>query len=232
MLKSRLSVSKENLMSNHIPTDFKKNKLGIDKSLLKSKSNDLKPRLDNNILFDGDDNLFKSLISEVKTYFEYGCVKSTEYMYKNSNASIFSVDTSKEWAVKTLNLSKYSNNDRLNVKWIDVGDVADWGYPTSFKKKQNFVKYANWFWSFRLKPDLVVIDGRFRVLCFLTSVMYAPVGTKIIFDDYTNRPFYHVVEEFLKIKDTCGRQALFEVNERSKKLIDKSVISEFKNIVG
>ena len=191
-----------------------------------------KNNLENNILFDGDDALFKNLISEVKTYFEYGCGKSTEYMYKKSNASIFSVDTSKEWAAKTLNLSKDSNRERLNVKWIDVGDVADWGYPISFEKKQNFVKYANWFWEFGLKPDLVVIDGRFRILCFLTSIKFASIGTQIIFDDYTNRPFYHVAEDFLKIKDTCGRQALFEVDKGSKKLVDESVISEFKNVIG
>ena len=201
-------------MSNHISTNFKKN------------------NLENNILFDGDDFLFKNLIPEVKIYFEYGCGKSTEYVYKKSNATIFCVDISRGWTAKTLNLSKDCNNDRLNVKWIDVGDVADWGYPMSFEKKQNFVKYANWFWSFGLRPDLVVIDGRFRVLCFLTSVMYAPIGTKIIFDDYTNRPFYHVVEEFLKIKDTFGRQALFEVDDRSKKLVDESVILEFKNVIG
>ena len=219
-------------MSNNTSGNFKKNDPEIDKKLSKSKSDELKNRLPNNTLFDGDDDLFKKLILEVKTYFEYGCGKSTEYMYKQSNASIFSVDTSKEWAAKTLNLSKDSNHDRLNVKWIDVGDVTDWGYPISFQKKQNFVQYANWFWNFRLRPDLVVIDGRFRILCFLTSIKFAPIGTKIIFDDYTNRPFYHVAEEFLKIKDTCGRQALFEVDERSKKLIDESVISEFKNVVG
>ena len=201
-------------MSNDISIKFKKN------------------NLENNILFDGDDALFKNLISEVKTYFEYGCGKSTEYMYKKSNASIFSVDTSKEWAAKTLNLSKDSNQERLNVKWIDVGDVADWGYPISFEKKKNFVKYANWFWEFGLKPDLVVIDGRFRILCFLTSIKFASIGTQIIFDDYTNRPFYHVAEDFLKINNTCGRQALFEVDKRSKKLVDESVISEFKNVIG
>ena len=219
-------------MSNNMSGNFKKNDPEIDKKSSKSKSDEFKNRLPNNTLFDGDDFLFKSLIADVKIYFEYGCGKSTEYMYKKSNSLIFSVDTSREWATKILNLSKDSNDERLNVKWIDVGDVSDWGYPISFQKKQNFVQYANWFWNFRLRPDLVVIDGRFRILCFLTSIKFASIGTKIIFDDYTNRPFYHVAEEFLKIKDTCGRQALFEVDKRSKKLIDESVISEFKNVIG
>ena len=219
-------------MSNNASIKFKNKKIQIDNNLSKSKCHQLKNDPDNIILFDGDDTLFKKLILEVKIYFEYGCGKSTEYMYNKSNASIFSVDTSREWATKILNLSKDSNLDRLNIKWIDVGHVGDWGYPISFKKRQNFVEYANWFWNFGFKPDLVVIDGRFRVLCFLTSIKFAPIGTKIIFDDYINRPFYHVVEDFLKIKNTCGRQALFEVDQRSKKLVDESVISEFKNIIG
>ena len=218
-------------MSNNMSGNFKKNDPEIDKKSSKSKSDEFKNRLPNNTLFDGDDFLFKSLIADVKIYFEYGCGKSTEYMYKKSNSLIFSVDTSKEWAKKTSNLSTNFNQDRLNVKWIDVGDVVEWGYPINFEKKQNFIEYANWFWNFGLKPDLVLIDGRFRVLCFLTSINFAPIGTKIIFDDYTNRPFYHIAEEFLKIKDTRGRQALFVVDERSKKLIDENVILEFKNVI-
>ena len=188
--------------------------------------------VDNDILFDGDDDLFKKLLLEVKIYFEYGCGKSTKYVYKKSNATIFSVDTSKDWAAKILHLPKDNNKNRLNVKWIDVGDVADWGYPVSFKKKINFVEYANWFWNLGLKPNLVLIDGRFRILCFLTSIKFGPIGTKIVFDDYINRPFYHVAEDFLKIKDVCGRQALFEIDRNSKKLVDESVISEFKNVIG
>ena len=79
------------------------------------------------------------------------------------------------------------------MKWIDVGDVVEWGYPINFEKKQNFIEYANWFWNFGLKPDLVLIDGRFRVLCFLTSINFAPIGTKIIFDDYTEYHEYSTI---------------------------------------
>ena len=59
------------------------------------------------------------------------------------------------------------------------------------------------------KPELVLIDGRFRVACFLFSLINGSPGTKIIFDDYVNRPHYHVVEEFIKPIETCGIQALF-----------------------
>jgi hypothetical protein len=39
-----------------------------------------------------------------------------------------------------------------------------------------------------VKPDLVLIDGRFRLACFLHPLLAAAPGTPILFDDYTNRP--------------------------------------------
>ena len=69
-------------------------------------------------------------------------------------------------------------------------------------------------------PDTVLIDGRFRVCCFLTAIKYANENTKIIFDDYNNRPYYHVIEKFIKKEQTCGRQALFIVKNKNDINID------------
>jgi hypothetical protein len=182
-------------------------------------------------LFDGDDGLFKELISDAKLYFEYGCGKSTEFAYKFSSASIFSVDTSSNWVNKVNSLKGDSDDERLNLSWIDVGEVADWGNPVTFNMRHNFVKYAESFWHNGKNPDLVLIDGRFRVSCFLNSIKFAEVGTKILFDDYTNRPFYHVAEEFCQKIDVCGRQALFEVSTESKKRINDSIILSFQNVI-
>lgn len=189
-------------------------------------------QLEATTLFDGDDALFKELITNAELYFEYGCGKSTEFVYKYCSASIFSVDTSSDWVNKINRLRNEGENSRLNIDWIDVGEVADWGYPISFDMRYNFVKYAESLWSYKKNPDLVLIDGRFRVLCFLNSIKFAEVGTKILFDDYTNRPFYHVAEEFCRKIDVCGRQALFEVSALSKNKINDSIISSFKNVIG
>ena len=45
-------------------------------------------------------------------------------------------------------------------------------------------------------PKLVIVGGRFRVCYFLTSLKFAEEGTKILFDDYANRPHYHFVEKY------------------------------------
>jgi hypothetical protein len=77
--------------------------------------------------------------------------------------------------------------------------------------RHNFVRYTESLWVREEKPDVVLIDGRFRVCGFLTSLMYANAGTIIIFDDYVCRPHYHIVEEFLEPDHFCGRQCIFKV---------------------
>lgn len=226
-------------MSEYTPPDFEMSEIEIANALSTLQRHGININLPENLakrfsaitLFDGDDFLFKELIKKSQIYFEYGCGKSTEYVYKYTSASIFSVDTSKDWVEKIKSVAKMENSERLNLNWVDVGELADWGCPTSFKKRQNFKKYAELFWLSSNIPDLVLIDGRFRVFCFLTSVKFAPIGTKILFDDYTNRPFYHLVEEFSDRLDVCGRQALFEVNKAAKERITDEVISSFQNVI-
>ncbi|MAO75600.1 MAG: hypothetical protein CL699_04770, partial [Chloroflexi bacterium] len=89
----------------------------------------------------------------------------------------------------------------------------------------HFDIYTSSIWNRAEKPDVVLIDGRFRVACFLKSLLHAPPNTVILFDDYINRPHYHVVEEFLTPDQTCGRQASFIVPQN----INKEKIEEMYN---
>ena len=228
-------------MSTLIPQSFETSEIEISSSIsilrkhgINLTLNDaLQNKINASTLFDGSDGLFKQLIDETKIYFEYGCGKSTEYVFKFTDAKIFSVDTSKTWVARVSNLEENNkrNSQRLAINWVDVGEVAEWGYPISFKKRKNFINYTNWFWTLDLKPDLVLIDGRFRISCFLNSIKYAEVGTKILFDDYLDRQFYHIAEEILPASDYCGRQALFIVNEKAKNLITNELLKSFENVV-
>ena len=100
---------------------------------------------------------------------------------------------------------------RLNIKLIDLGEVGDWGRPINYNNSDIFYNYTDWIWKLPQIPDTVLIDGRFRVCCFLTSLKNAKQGTKIIFDDYCNRPYYHIVENYIQREVTYGRQCLFIV---------------------
>jgi hypothetical protein len=64
-------------------------------------------------------------------------------------------------------------------------------------------------------PDLILVDGRFRVACVLESVRQAQLRgarTTILVDDYDMRPAYHVVEKHLGAPERIGRSALFRVD--------------------
>ena len=173
--------------------------------------------LKKNQLFDGYDKLFKQVISDKIIYGEYGCGKSTLFVMKNFKIPVYSVDTSKFWVDKI----QKKNNSFLNIKHIDVGEIGNWGRPKSYKYRNNFLDYINWIWEQKLKPNVILIDGRFRVSCFLTSLKFSEEGTKIIFDDYAARKHYHIVEEFLKPDQFNERQALFIVPNKSKLDIKK-----------
>ena len=170
-------------------------------------------------LFDGDDSLFKDVLKTSKIFGEYGCGSSTEWVLKNTNANILSVDSSRDWVDK-ISSGNAAYNKRIKLKHIDLGEVENWGRPISYEKSYNFINYFNWIWNQDILPDTVLIDGRFRVCCFLTSIKYGKENTKIIFDDYNNRPYYHVIEKFIKKEQTCGRQALFVVENKNEINID------------
>jgi hypothetical protein len=168
-----------------------------------------------NALFFGNDYLFKKTIKNKKIYGEYGCGESTSWILKNTKLKVISVDTSNQWIQSVLN-ENFSNKNRLNIKHADLGKVGNMGRPNSYVKSEMFSIYTDWIWYQEDKPSVVLIDGRFRVCCFLTSIKFAEEGTKILFDDYTSRPHYHFIEKYVNRIEECGRQCLFEVPSKNE----------------
>ena len=179
---------------------------------------------DEKILFDGDDFLFKAYLSNCKIYFEYGVGESTKWVLENTLSRIISVDTDKKW-INKVDVSKHKK--RININWINLGDIENWGRPKTYKYRKYFMDYICNVWSFNVKADVILIDGRFRVACFLFSLINAKEGSIIIFDDYVNRPHYHVIEEVLLIHKYCGRQAVFKVPKIFNKKLAQELLNNF-----
>lgn len=100
------------------------------------------------------------------------------------------------------------------VSHIDVGLTGRWGFPI-FNPLMHLESIRSIERSFRVEePDIVFIDGRFRVAMFLMTLQYSIASGKavtVIFDDYRDREYYKVAEEFVKIRKQIGRAAVFEV---------------------
>jgi hypothetical protein len=183
-------------------------------------------------LFDGYSQLFKNNLSSQSIYGEYGCGISTFYVLENFDIPVLSVDSSKYWINK---IKKNNKNNNLDINYVNIGNVKEdsWGRPDDYSMRENFINYANNIWNRKQKPNVVLIDGRLRVLCFLVSLKNCNPGTKIIFDDYMKRKHYHIVEELIKPSSNDGRQCLFEVDD--KKNIDMNnldfLINKFNYIL-
>jgi hypothetical protein len=100
-----------------------------------------------------------------------------------------------------------------------VGPTGRWGYPTGTEHFQAWPEYPTSPWSalrrHGLSPDLVLVDGRFRVACFLATLVSARPGTRIIFDDFVGRGGkYGITEHYAPLRAMLGRAALFEVPEQ------------------
>ena len=162
-------------------------------------------------LFEDESELFIHYLVNAKCYGEYGVGISTVYAARYQNKKTISVDTDPVWVnkVKDNLLSK----DNIDISHIDFGEELFYGRPKSYKNRDNIKFYLNYIWQKNSKPDLVLIDGRFRVACFLTSLIHAEKGTYIIFDDYILRQHYHIVEMFEKPIEKNNRQAVFRVSK-------------------
>lgn len=162
-------------------------------------------------LFSNESELFTNYLNNSKCYGEYGVGISTVYAARYQNKKTISIDTDIAWVNKVK--ENLFSEDNIDISYVDFGEVLSYGRPKSYKNRENIKSYLNYIWQKNSKPDLVLIDGRFRVACFLTSLIHAEKGTHIIFDDYILRQHYHIVEIFEKPIEKNNRQAVFRVSK-------------------
>lgn len=149
---------------------------------------------------------FRELSKSSRRYLEWGVGRSTFFMAANRQATVKAVECDKEWAE---GIRSQLDQGSVDCLYVDLGETGRWGRPTTFDKHSNFRDYLELPFSDGYNPDLILIDGRFRVACFLTALKLASPGTIIVFDDYVGRSHYHFVERFLRPEKSNGRQGIF-----------------------
>ena len=180
-------------------------------------------------LFGGANDLFLSCLDQASVYGEYGVGHSTLFVLEATSIPVISVETSQYWAKHVMD--RCVDAERLHVELVDVGEVGEYGRPLTYDRRQNFAAYPRALWSQPLLPDMVLIDGRFRVACFCQSVLAGRPGTRIVFDDYASRPIYHVVEEILDPECVSDRQAVFVIPSKVNREQVMEMLTAFTNVL-
>ena len=168
------------------------------------------------------------LLQKSNFYVEYGSGGSTVAAAKLGK-NFTSYESSEKFlnlvSKKIIQLGKFDSQSMI-LKSINYGPTRTWGIPfpyalSKFIFRKGMQKYSDPHWeNFKRFPDLILIDGRFRVACALKAIKSLKYQDDwvIIVDDYLGREEYKIIEEFSDLDAIIGTTAFF-----SKKLFSKDI---------
>jgi hypothetical protein len=153
------------------------------------------------------------LLECAKIVLEFGSGGSTILAAEQPNLQITSVDTDVSWFDRLREFAPVraaEREGRLRFVAIDVGPTKEWGYPTDQRAIERWPMYSTAPWSsVQTAPDLILIDGRFRVACALEAARRRTLnGATIAIHDFQRR-HYQIARLFLKRIEMVERLAIF-----------------------
>lgn len=151
---------------------------------------------------------------------EYGSGGSTAYAACHARAPIVSIESDAAWAANLIDtLTRAGVMDtRIDIRHANIGKTREWGMPATHNDWRRYWAYPMGFWQGegRIDPDLVLIDGRFRLGCFLATILNTRRPVTVLWDDYVGREnsLYSMAEQWFPITETRGRMVKFKVRPR------------------
>jgi hypothetical protein len=171
---------------------------------------------------------FEARLSEAKFYLEFGAGGST-VMAARLGIPTISVEGDPFYARAV----RRAIAPGAPVKFLTPrqGLTTGWSRPLrpSLAKARRYVSSPFTGLQDRF-PDLILVDGRYRVACALESARQAAArGTRVslLVDDYGKRRQYRVLETWLGEPVMIGRSALFEVGKAGQPEIRKRDVAAF-----
>ena len=174
---------------------------------------------------------FKKLIKNKKNIIEYGMGGSTIYLIK-SNKNLVSVETDKNF----LEIIKSKlHNIRLNKSILfyeNIGETNLWGYPIdnriNKKNLNRWKKYVKSPWKYiksKNFPNVILIDGRFRVACAVLALKKIKFKRQslVFFDDFNKRDYYNDVLKVAKVIKKLDRASILKPKKISDKIFDNLI---------
>lgn len=160
---------------------------------------------------------------------EYGSGGSTVLAAGMSRKLVFSVESDRNWTLRLQSfIDRRPSSSAVTVYHVDIGPTGEWGRPINESGWRSYHKYPTRIWDepFFRHPDVILIDGRFRPACFVNACMRITRPVTVLFDDYTTRPAYSVVERFSKPRRLVGRMAEFYIEPRELSAADLSLLMD------
>ena len=181
-------------------------------------------------LDDDSSAVFLGMLEDSMSYLEYGSGGSTVLAAK-LNKPFVSVDTDRYFLEGVRRkIGKLGPNQHLehgNIGWTKQYGCPVFERPSARRQKM-WKAYAEIPWRHvkeGLLPDLVMVDGRFRVAAALISCVHLANSptSRIVVDDYVMRPYYHAIENYAQLVGMAGRMAIFKAPSTSSLDIQEAI---------
>ena len=167
-------------------------------------------------LFGDEQRVLDEALSAARCYLEFGAGGSTLLAATQGVPRVVSVDSDPQWVAAVLahpEIAARVQDGSMSVLHADIGPVGNWGHPADETLKHRWPTYLATAWAEcqrrSMMPDLVLVDGRFRVASCLSVVLAVGLAalagpTVLLHDVFADRPHYLEVLNFFEVVGITG----------------------------
>lgn len=158
--------------------------------------------------------VLRAAYAQADVILEYGSGGST-VLAAEMGKTVTSVESDQAWAQMMRDwFAANPPKGEVRIVWSDIGPTKEWGHPVDDSAWKQFPAYplAVWDRPDFVHPDVVLVDGRFRMGCALAAAYRITRPIPLYYDDYASRPRHHQIEAFLGTPtEITGRMARFDL---------------------
>jgi hypothetical protein len=146
---------------------------------------------------------YRRHLTTARAVLEYGAGGSTVLAAQSGVASLYTVDTDPAWLATVQAhpaVARMITSGKATLAHIDLGETKRWGKPRNKLGFWRWPRYAARPWLDGFRPDLVLVDGRFRVSCIMRALRDGGEGIKIAVHDFQRR-HYQPALQFASVLD-------------------------------
>jgi hypothetical protein len=146
---------------------------------------------------------------ETRFYYEFGSGGSTYKAIRAPNIErIVSMESDTAYYISTQGLLSAPKCERI---LIEVGARNNWGNPLPDLPLSQYELYFKHIDSIGAAPDLILIDGRWRVACALHAWAKCSARTVVLVDDFQRAEYADILKYFTVI-DSVGSMVALKAN--------------------
>jgi hypothetical protein len=147
---------------------------------------------------------YEDLLKNANCVLEYGTGGSTLLAVRHTHLKIYAVESDKSWIEKLRQFPEIQSAERENrliFIHADIGPTGVVGRPTDTRFKRRWPNYSAAPWQDKsFSPDVILIDGRFRVACALQAVIHMKSSAVIAVHDFQRRGYKPILLFFSPIQ--------------------------------